>query len=568
MSKNQTRAKARGYQIFKESCSKLNPQQRFQLGFTIKLHTHRGGEKMSEPIGKGEVRSARMLAALGCLVVVLGIVLVVGLFVVKPMVQKSRLAATSSSKSYSESITLCYDSFVGYAPLVSTRFMQNLGDNHQLGVDLKPEDVVDYEARARALRSGDCDVAVMTIDADLVTGDLLDEFPGSIVLVLDETRGADGIVAFEAAVPNLSALDTPDGRIVATPDSPSETLARHGKSGMLPNMGKKWLIEADGAKDVLAQLKDADRTLPRGYALWEPQLSEALEIDGTHLIYSSADTTGVIVDVLVFNRAYLANHPDRARAVVMTYLQTLYSFESQQGGMVQMIMEHGRRTGDKFTEAQAQKMVDTIVWRNTLENYAHFGLLPRYETQGLQSMDTMIDQIAGVLVRTGKLDKHPAEGRTHELYYDAILRQLQAENFHPGGVGQGGEIRGQSELPALSNSEWDQLMVVGNLDATSIGFKRGTSDLSREGERDTDMISEQLRQYPSYYITVIGNARGGADPEASRRLAQTRADTVADRLKYIGVSQNRIRAIAATETVSGGRGQSVTFKLAQNPKSY
>lgn len=111
-------------------------------------------------------------------------------------------------------------------------------------------------------------------------------------------------------------------------------------------------------------------------------------------------------------------------------------------------------------------------------------------------------------------------------------------------------------------------MVVGNLDATSIGFKRGTSDLSREGERDTDMISEQLRQYPSYYITVIGNARGGADPEASRRLAQTRADTVADRLKYIGVSQNRIRAIAATETVSGGRGQSVTFKLAQNPKSY
>lgn len=517
------------------------------------------------PAHKGETRSIRTVGCSILAIVVIVIVAALVMFVGLPMYKSHQLAATSSSSKYAESYTLCYDSFVGYAPLVSARMLQNLGDNHQIGIQLI-DDQADYEGRAENLRNGDCDIAVMTIDADLVTGDKLGEFPGSIVLVLDETRGADGYVAFKDAVPNTTALDNQDARLIGTGNSPTETLGRHLKSGMLPNMGSKWFIEADGAKDVLAMMKEADRSLPRAYGLWEPQLSEALEIDGTHLIYSSADTTGVIVDVLVMSRSLLVSKPGVAKAVVSTYLQTLYSFESQQGGMVQLIMDHGRRTGDKFTEEQAQRMVDTIVWRNTLENYAHFGLIPRYETQGLQSMDAMIDQIAGVLVRTGKLKKHPAEGRTHELYYDATLRELQNEGFHPGGQDA---IRGNVELPALSPSEWDNLMVRGNLDAKSIAFRRGSSDLSKQGERDVEEIAQQLLERPTFYITVIGNVRkGGGNPEAAQRLALSRATAVTDRLVYRGVSENRIRTIAADSSRSGGAGQSVVFELAQNPKAY
>ena len=111
-------------------------------------------------------------------------------------------------------------------------------------------------------------------------------------------------------------------------------------------------------------------------------------------------------------------------------------------------------------------------------------------------------------------------------------------------------------------------MTVGNLDAKSVGFRRASTDLSVQGERDVQEIAERLRNYPSYYITVIGNARTEGDPEANRRLALDRAQTVTDRLLYVGVSQNRVRTIAADSSRSGGAGQSVTFELSQNPKAY
>ena len=69
-------------------------------------------------------------------------------------------------------------------------------------------------------------MAVFTIDGYLAAGQELGEFPGTIVAIVDETVGADAIVAFEDDVPSLTSLDDRSARVVLTPASPSEFLAR------------------------------------------------------------------------------------------------------------------------------------------------------------------------------------------------------------------------------------------------------------------------------------------------------------------------------------------------------
>ena len=62
-----------------------------------------------------------------------------------------------------------------------------------------------------ALKSGKVQMAVFTIDAYLKAGSEIGEFPGSIVLVIDESKGADAIVAYKRGVSTNTEFEQPAG---------------------------------------------------------------------------------------------------------------------------------------------------------------------------------------------------------------------------------------------------------------------------------------------------------------------------------------------------------------------
>ncbi len=508
-----------------------------------------------------ETRAMRNLGA-GILALILIVILGVSFkFLLYHTLHSRMVESTSASGSYTSQITVCGDSFAGYAIVRSPAMKRELASK---GIRLNwKDDAADYGARAKAVRAGDCDFAVNTIDADLVTGEGLGEFPGSIIFIIDESHGADGVVAYKTAVPNVQALNQNGAKIVVTSNSPSETLARQMISGMLPILAndQHWLEAADGAEAVYKQLSGTKPNERKAFVLWEPWLSKALEIDGVQKIYDSSATTATIVDVMMVSRSYLSERADLVNFFTQAYFRSLWSYTSQPSGLRDLVMEDAQEQGSKLTNDQALATVAGIRWKNTLENYAHMGLVPRFEAKGIPNMEDMVSGISRFLVRTGKLVKNPVEGREQELYYDTILRQMQASKFHPGGEEQ---MHGASELPALAADQWEKLMVVGNLDAKSIAFARGSASLSPEGVRDAREIGRLLKGWPNYYITVEGHARAdAADQVAAGALAQNRARSVGEALQTAGVSKNRIRAIAKPSTQSSGEGQSVTFTLAQ-----
>ena len=521
-------------------------------------------------------RAKGCLAAAVIWCVILGVLAVAYRFLVHPYLQEKLKTETSSASSYQHEIVVAADSFSGYAVLRSEAIKQDL-KSQQIKLTVQ-DDRADYTARLEALRAGQVQMAAFTIDSLIAAGAKAGDFPASIVMVIDETKGGDAIVAWKSAVASLQDLNQPDARLVLTPDSPSEFLARVVVAHFnLPNLPSDWRVSANGAKEVYQQFTTGKTAGRRAYVLWEPYVSRALEQSGAHVLIDSARLKGFVVDVLVAQREFLRDHPDLVQKVIEAYGRAAYATSQQPDGWLKLVREDSRLTGvESLTDDQARQVVEGIRWKNTLENYAHFGLVTGASAGGLSTLDDMIGNIMDVLLKTKAITADPLGGQFHTLYYDRVLTAMRGANYHPGrglnlvdGIGPGSndleQVRGEAEAKALTPEQWANLQPVGELRIDAIEFGRGSANISVTSERELQALAKRLGTFPSYYLRVIGHARAEGDPEANRILAQNRAESVARFLESQGLSANRIRTEAATTKVTGGAGQAVSFAVGQVP---
>jgi hypothetical protein len=501
--------------------------------------------------------------------VLLGCFLAIGVafrFLVYPLIQGDLIDSTGSTSQYDHEITIRLDSFSGYAPLRSPNFASDLRNQ---GIKLNlDDDGADYVDRLRALKRDKAQMAVFTIDALVSAGDALGSFPGTIVSVIDETYGADAVVAYPEGVPELASLN--GGGFTLTPASPSEFLARVAIAEFGLQVSTRW-TEKDGAADVYKALKRAKRSEKQGFVLWEPYVSQARD-SGAKVLFDSSQLSGYIVDVLVVQRQFLRDHPDVVQGVVEALQRSMFSHSDD---LVGMVLEDAKRVGDKLSRTQAEQIVAGIRWRNTLENYAHFGLVGQKQRGGILAVEDSISNITGVLIRTGAMSADPLGGRYNEIFYRDILSEMQRKDFHPKkklGIVDGSfgtndldGVRGFDTLRELTQAEWTALTPVGSLQVKPIAFGRGNARLNVQSKRDLEEMARRLHSLPNFYLTVVGRTRSEGDVDANRALAEQRADTTRDFLVSNGVDVKRIRAEAAAPSMAGGAAQSVSFVLAQKP---
>ncbi len=475
---------------------------------------------------------------------------------------KELLLQPESDTPIRSHLALALDSFSGYAVFRSAEFNQQV---RQRGLGLRVvDDGADYNRRIRSLKSGETPLAVFTIDALIKASATLGETPGVIVMLIDETTGADAMIAYKQAIPNVDALNRPDTRFVVTRDSPSETLARVVLAEFdLPALerGDLW-IEANGAEDVLKRFRAADKTQPYAYVLWEPYVSMALETPGAHRLIDSSKFTGRIVDVLVAQREFLEAHADQVESFVEAYLRSAYHVRRT---MVELVSKDTQRLGQRLTPTQAEQLVHGVWWKNTQENYAHLGIIPIGDVRGITPISGMIQKIGDVLLATGAIASDPTGGDAEKLYSPGILRDLYEKRFHPNVTGGKDEqLRTLEPVRALSDEEWSQLTTVGRLPVERIVFYRGSSRITELSKSTLNRLVETLQSWPQYYLLVQGNSLNlGDDPEANRQVAEDRARAVADFLIEAGIENTRIRSVAAQTNTNDA--PSVTFVLGQPP---
>ena len=180
--------------------------------------------------------------------------------------------------------------WIGYAPLYiaeANGYFENYGINPTLMVN---EDESSYAA---AMFSGSVKGLGQVIDREIIS--YAAGTPECVIIALDESTGGDGIIA----TAEIQSIEDLAGKKVGLDTA---STAYFFFLTVLDSVG---LTEAD----VTIVDMDSDFTGPAfmngdidAAVTWEPFLSTAGDREGGHLLCSSADFPGVVVDVLTVNK--------------------------------------------------------------------------------------------------------------------------------------------------------------------------------------------------------------------------------------------------------------------------
>ena len=449
---------------------------------------------------------------------------------------------TSGTSRYRHTVQLALDEFSGYAVLRSPAFRKQLA-RQAIRVELH-DDGADYTNRLRNLQSGQIDMAVFTIDALIKASAELGDLPAVMIGIIDETRGADAIIASKRRYPNVDSLNDAQTRFVLTANSPSETLARVVMSNFdLANLNNDPFILTDSPEQTVRHYRESPPDAAEAYVVWEPFVSEILQDDEMHVVQDSGAFRGYIVDVLVVGRDYLRKNESIVRDVLAAYFVAAHEYQND---MVDLVRKDTKRTENAITTAQAEKLVAGISWKSIPENFAHFGVLD--DSHGRQHIEDMIVNITDVLVETNAIPQDPTEGSPEKLFNQRLLATLRNSDLHP----QFDEKHLddlQIVLPALSDAQWNNLKQAGELRVPSLVFAPGTARLTGFSKATLNRLVSTLKTWPQYYLLVRGNASpAGNNPAANQRVAKQRAQAAANYLIKQGVHPSRIHAIGSKPT--------------------
>ena len=173
----------------------------------------------------------------------------------------------------------------------------------------------DFTARQAAFVSGKTDFTIYTIDS--LAFDAGKGLDGKIVMILDRSNGADGIVA-RAGIRAIS--DLKGKKVAYTRGSPAHFLLFTALSKAGLQLSDIETVEVDdptrAAEAFLAGSVDAAVT-------WEPYLSQIVKSRKGVVLGDTRTIDDRIIDVLVARNEVIAEHPEIVQAVVSGWMQAL-----------------------------------------------------------------------------------------------------------------------------------------------------------------------------------------------------------------------------------------------------
>lgn len=132
-----------------------------------------------------------------------------------------------------------------------------------------------------------------------------------VVMITDNSDGAEGIVV----APEIHTPADLAGKRVGTQGAIGEfiTITLLRTNGLSPN---DVLMVDVAPEQVLEQLPDK---IQAGYT-WDPYLSQA-KAQGYHILYTTADTPGMVPDVVVFHGSVLQQRPEDVRGFIAAWFE-------------------------------------------------------------------------------------------------------------------------------------------------------------------------------------------------------------------------------------------------------
>ena len=236
------------------------------------------------------------------------------------------------------------DPWSGYAPFRNDRWLE-LGAHPQDGIYVEQ---LCQDVRAADLSSGRADIALTTLDQYL-----LHRPEGTVVGVIDQSRGADALALDTPSYPYLKGVDdlrrlvdelARDGDrpvLAYTGSSPSEMLLNElANTTEELHLSDYELVPVDQSATALQMLKNNEAQLA---VIWEPDTSAARSA-GYTIALSSRDVPDSIVDVIVASNDLIEHDPEAVQAVVSSFYEAMDDYLADPGTFQRMIAQDGGLT--------------------------------------------------------------------------------------------------------------------------------------------------------------------------------------------------------------------------------
>ena len=219
--------------------------------------------------------------------------------------------STGQVRAAAQTLHLGYSTWVGYGPLFLARDYRYFDE---AGVNVELTNIEDPKLRFAALAAGKLDGLVTTLDTMSLYWK--PNFQFQAVLGLDDSKGGDGIVS-NAAIKSIKDLR---GKRVAFNEGSvshfflSVLLRQNGMSEK--DLRSVNMRQDDAGAAFLGGKVDAAVT-------WEPWLSRAKKAPHGHILVDSSQTPGLIVDIMLFRRNVIQEHPAAVRAAIQGWYKAI-----------------------------------------------------------------------------------------------------------------------------------------------------------------------------------------------------------------------------------------------------
>jgi outer membrane protein OmpA-like peptidoglycan-associated protein/ABC-type taurine transport system substrate-binding protein len=482
----------------------------------------------------------RVIGAIFLLII--GLLGIAGYWYLAPKLQDRQQKSTSDAKNTQGTISLALDNWVGYFILKSPEMKQNL---RRQGWLLKVEDDnADLPKRMKKLADGEVDFAVATIDSYILNAAKL-SFPGTIIAVIDESKGGDAILGRKEKVENLDKIKSvPNLRIAFTPDSPSHFLAKAAAyhfnvPELLPKGSTR--IETKGSEEALKKLLAGKADVA---IMWEPDVSRALRNKEIVKLLGTEDTERLIVDVLIVSRKFSKENPALVKMFLATYFKTLKSYVDDPPMLTKHLVQE-----TALQETDVTSMLKGVKWVNLTENCEKWFGISSPGIKGDDDLITTIESTVGVLKNAGDFTSSPLpSGDPYRIMYSTYLEELFLKGTSGFASKKPGEKEPENSLESkfspLNNDQWDRLKQIGTLKIDPITFQHSGVQLDLLQKQTLDKSIELLKHYPHFRVIIKGHTDTRGDPDKNIEVSQERADTVAKYLQVTyNIDLNRLHAI-------------------------
>ena len=205
-------------------------------------------------------------------------------------------------------INLSLDEWIGWKSIIDA---ENAGIFDELGIDVNISVINDATQSSNALIKGDLDAAGYTINRTAFLSNKFTEAGVDVVMpfITNYSNGGDGIIAKS----NIKTVNDLANAKIGVPEfSEAQTLVV-----WFVNNSDLTQEEKDTIIDNLILFATPDEAAKAFFAgeidvaaTWEPYLTQAQNMSDCHVLFSTASSSNLVMDGIVFRKDFVESYPD------------------------------------------------------------------------------------------------------------------------------------------------------------------------------------------------------------------------------------------------------------------